>query len=441
MAVIYTPPYSPNSMYRPNVYVTSQTTTDNLVLAVASVVVDFTSITTIRKQPAYTTGSAPTTFFFEFDVSKILQTVSAPNPKTITSVFAKDLNVVYNVINNDCHTEVGLIISYYYIDPVTNLLTQLTSGGSPVIDTIGSGFFATIGTRQTLDYMGLDNYVLDYPAMPNVYDRYWLTKLPYVLPQASATTNNPIPICRTDNQTMSYIPTAGTNALRVIIYDSSQTVVGSAGFITLTPNSTLTPRTLGIGIPQLAVATYTAFNPTFGLVLANIPEGYYYSIQAGNLIAPNAFTLQGVKYMFKLVDCCANKVRLHWLNRLGGSDAYTFTNKKTVLESNASEIAQKMQTWIQATPPSPSTYTWDKGRYKIQQTVLKEYEVESTFYDVSWGEWLAELLSSPEVYMETPSGLVSVVITDSQIKIEETNELINVTVKFTESNNISVQQN
>ena len=142
--------------------------------------------------------------------------------------------------------------------------------------------------------------------------------------------------------------------------------------------------------------------------------------------------------MFKMVDCCANKVRLHWLNRLGGSDAYTFTNKKIVLESNSSEIAQKMQTWIQA---SPSVYTWDKGRYKIQQTVLKEYEVESTFYDVSWGEWLAELLSSPEVYMETSSGLVSVVITDSQIKIEETNELINVTVKFSESNNISVQQN
>jgi len=175
--------------------------------------------------------------------------------------------------------------------------------------------------------------------------------------------------------------------------------------------------------------------------LANIPEGYYYSIQAGNLIAPNTFTLQGVKYMFKLVDCCANKVRLHWLNRLGGSDAYTFTNKKTVLETNSSEVAQKMQTWIQSVFPAPSTYTWDKGRYKIQQTVLKEYEVESTFYDVSWGEWLAELLSSPEVYMETPSGLVSVVITDSQIKIEETNELINVTVKFTESNNISVQQN
>jgi hypothetical protein len=437
MAVIYTPPYSPNSMYRPNVFVTSQTTSDNLVLAVATILVDgVTNITSIRKPPAYTTGTAPITYFFEFDVSKTLQTVSAPNPKIITSVFAKDLNVNYNFLNTDCHTSVGLLIQYYYIDPVTNLLTIY-----PAVDIIGAGYNATIGTRQTLDYMGLDNYAIGYPTTPGVYDKYWLTKLPYVSPLASATTNNPILICKTENLTMSYIPTSGTNALRVIIYDQNQTVVGTAGYISVTPNSSYTPRTIGIGIPQLSLATYTAFNPTFGTNLANIPEGYYYSIQAGNLIAPSAFTLQGVKYMFKVVDCCANKVRLHWLNRLGGSDAYTFTNKKTVLESNTSEIAQKMQTWIQATPPSPSTYTWDKGRYKIQQTVLKEYEVESTFYDVSWGEWLAELLSSPEVYMETPSGLVSVVITDSQIKIEETNELINVTVKFTESNNISVQQN
>lgn len=436
MAVTYTPPYLPNSMYRPNVFVTNQTYSVPLVLAVASVVVDSVVVTTIRKPPAYTVGGAPIYYYFEFDVSKILQSVSAPNPKTITSVFAKDLNVSYNVLSGDTHTSVGLIISYYYIDPITNLLTQLQAGSppAPVLDTIGSGYFATIGTRQTLDFMGLNSYVLDFPTVGGVYDRYFLTNLPSVYPQASVKTNNPIPICPSDNLTMSYIPTATTNVLRVVIYDQNQNFINPAGYITITPNSTLTPRTIGVGMPQLAATT---ISPALTIPIANLPVGYYYSIQGGQLVG-GGFIPQGVKYMFKVVDCCANKVRLHWLNRLGGSDAYTFTNKKTVLESNSSELAQKMQTWIQS---APSVYTWDKGRYKIQQTVLKEYEVESTFYDISWGEWLAELLSSPEVYMETASGLVSVVITDSQIKIEETNELINVTIKFTESNNISVQQN
>jgi len=72
MAVTYTPPYLPNSMYRPNVFVTNQTYTSPLVLAVASVVVDSVVVTTIRKPPAYTVGGAPIYYYFEFDVSKIL---------------------------------------------------------------------------------------------------------------------------------------------------------------------------------------------------------------------------------------------------------------------------------------------------------------------------------------------------------------------------------
>jgi YbgC/YbaW family acyl-CoA thioester hydrolase len=78
---------------------------------------------------------------------------------------------------------------------------------------------------------------------------------------------------------------------------------------------------------------------------------------------------------------------------------------------------------------------------RVSKMGNKSYEVESTFYDAFWGQWIAELLSSPEVYMETASGLVAVVIEDSQIKIEETNELVNVTLTIVEANEISVQQN
>jgi hypothetical protein len=439
MPVLYTPPYAPNSQYRPNLFVTYQPSANPLVLAVAEIYVDgITLTTTIKKSYAYVVGSAPANYYFEFDVSKILQSVSAPNAKQITSVFAKDLNIAYNVVNNDCHTSVAIIVKYYYIDPITNLLTQLVSGTppAPVIDVLTSGYFATIGTRQTAEYMGLNSYAMAFPTLPNVYDKYFLTNLPSVDPQAAVKTNNPIPICNGDNLTMSYIPDANTNAIRIVIYDTNQDFVNPAGFISVTPNSTLTPRTFGAGIVQLA-ALIQPTDATFAARLLALKPNEYYSVQVGNLIMAG-FIPQGVKYMFKVVDCCANKVRLHWLNRLGGSDAYTFTNKKIVSESNSSTLAQKAQSWILT---APSSYSFDKGRFKIQQTATKEYEVESTFYDVSWGEWLAELLSSPEVYMETPAGLIAVVITDSSIKIEETNELVNVNIKFIESNNISVQQN
>lgn len=435
MAVFYQPPYLPNSMYRPNYFVTYQPSANPLVLAVANIFVNGSVISTteLYKPPAYTQGVAPINYYFEFDVAKVLQSLSAPNPNDISKPFPKFLNAAYNVLCTDCQTDVALLIGYFYRDPVTNDLTQLTTGSPPVpvIDTIPVGTYSVIGTRQTLDYMGMDAYAIDYPTVGGVYEKYFLTNLPYVYPTAATKTNNPIPICPTDNLNMAFIPTSGTNAVRVVVYDQNQTIFGAAGYITITPNTTFTPISIGVGMLQIDPL------PGFG-GFAALPVGWYYSIQAGNLIGA-AFTLQSVKYTFKIVDCCANKVRLHWLNRLGGVDAYTFTNKKTVLESSKSEQAQKPQSYnYTSTPP---TNSYDKGRFKIQQIVNKTYEVESTFYDSFWGAWIAELLSSPEVYMETPSGLVAVIIEDSQIKIEETNELVNVTLTIVEANEISVQQN
>ena len=43
--------------------------------------------------------------------------------------------------------------------------------------------------------------------------------------------------------------------------------------------------------------------------------------------------------------------------------------------------------------------------------------------------------------METSSGLIAVVITDSSIAVSENDELLNVTIQFTEANYISVQSN
>jgi hypothetical protein len=173
--------------------------------------------------------------------------------------------------------------------------------------------------------------------------------------------------------------------------------------------------------------------------MASIQTGYYYSIQAGNLTLPSTFVLQGVKYMFKVVECCNERtIRLHWLNRLGGSDAYTFTSKKTIKEKTKSETAQKPLSWATSVPPATS---YDKGIFKIFQETTKEYEVESSFYSEVEGAWIAELLSSPEVYMETSDGLIAVVIQDSSITISENDQLLNVVIQFVEANYISVQSN
>lgn len=428
MPVVTAPHFALNSQYRPNVFVMSMTSADPLVLCQASIVVDSVGVTSIQKSPAYAIG---TTYYFIIDVAKVLQTYSQPKSQQKTSVFLNTIDASYEVASSDIHTRVGLIVSYYYNDPVTGLLTQFAT-----TDNVLTNYPAIAGTRQTRNWsdMSMNSYIIDYPTVGGVYDRYWLTNIQNVYPTASTKTNNPIPICSGENLTMSYVPSSTTNALRVVVYDATQTVVGSAGFIQITPGTTLTPRTIGAGIAQLQATTMTPSNP-----MAGIQTGYYYSIQAGNLTLPSTFVLQGVKYMFKVVDCCNERtVRLHWLNRLGGSDAYTFTSKKKIEQKTKSETAQKPLSWSTTLPPAQS---YDKGMFKIFQETMKEYEVESTFYNEQQGEWIAELLSSPEVYMETADGLIAVVIQDGSITISENEELLNVQVKFVEANYISVQSN
>ena len=428
MALVTAPLFTLNSQYRPNVFVMSMTSTDPLVLAQASIVVDGTGVTSMQKAPAYNIG---TTYYFVFDVAKVLQTYSAPKGQQKTTVFLNTLNAAYEVASADIHTRVGLIVSYYYNDPTTGLLTQFAT-----TDTVTTNYPAIAGTRQTRNWadMSMNSYILDYPTVGGVYDRYFLTNQRSVYPTATTQTNNPIPICSGENLTMTYVPSSTTNALRVIRYDANQNVIGTAGFIQITPGSTLTPRTIGAGIAQLQAQTMTPSNP-----MAGIATGNYYSIQAGNLTLPSTFVLQGVKYMYKVIECCNERaVRLHWLNRLGGSDAYTFTSKKKVQESTKSETAQKPLGWLTTVPPATS---YDKGVFKIHQEVTKEYEVESSFYDEQQGAWIAELLSSPEVYMETSDGLIAVVIQDSKITLSENEELLNVAIQFVEANYISVQSN
>jgi len=167
-----------------------------------------------------------------------------------------------------------------------------------------------------------------------------------------------------------------------------------------------------------------------------------YRVYIGNayLIGGNWIFVQASEgRVFKKIECCNERsTRLHWLNRLGGADAYTFSSKKKIEQKNKSELAQVPQTWSYTTPP---TTIYDRGLFKIAQDVTVEYEVQSKFYSEAEGAWIAELLSSPEVYLETSDGLVAVVITDSSITTSENNELLNVTINFVESNNISVQQN
>jgi len=418
MPLVTAPPFAPNSQYRPNKFLVSMTSANPLVLAQASIVVDSLGVTSMSKSPLYFIG---TTYYFEFDVAKVLQTYSAPKSTAKTSTFPNVLNAPFNVSNTDCHTLVGLIISYYYNDPVTGLLTQFVT-----TDTIPTGYPATNGTRQTRNFnsMGMNAYSMVTGSGITPF----LTNFPNVV-------GNPYPICPTENAYLSFIPNT-CNAVLVETVDSTGTLIED-GLFSITPNTNLVPTTIGVGMINLATQTY--FSGAVNMSNANIAE---YRIYVGNayFISGNWLFVQASEgRVYKKIECCTERnIRLHWLNRLGGADAYTFSSKKKIEQKNKSELAQVPQTWNYTTPP---TTIYDRGLFKIAQEVTVEYEAQSKFYTEAEGAWIAELLSSPEVYMETSLGLVAVVLTDSSITTSENNELLNLTISFVEANNISVQQN
>jgi hypothetical protein len=412
MPITTAPLFFPNSQYRPNIFLMSMASANPLVMATASIVVDGVGVTNMTKSPLFFFG---TTYYFEFDIRKVLQTYSAPKSQTKTTIFPDDLNVPYNQQNNDCHTYVGLIVSYYYNDPTTGLLTQFAT-----IDTVPYGYYATNGTRQTLDFMGMDNYVMDTLNGGTEF----LTNRP-----------NPYTICTSENLYLSFIPYL-SDTFQVVAVAGGVGI--NTGLASITPDATFVPATIGVGMVNLASQVY--FD---GLVNINNPAIDYYLITVGKSFFFGSFwtfvpTSQTHRYNIERECCEEKRIRLHWMNRLGGVDAFTFPNGKMIVQKTKSNQAQKPLPFGFITPPTAS---YDKGLFKFNQETVRVWEVSSQFYDNDTGEWLSELISSPEVYLETSSGLVSVIIDDADMTISESDELINLTIRFIESNQISTQQN
>jgi len=79
---------------------------------------------------------------------------------------------------------------------------------------------------------------------------------------------------------------------------------------------------------------------------------------------------------------------------------------------------------------SPPLNVHDKGAFKIDIKAGEFYEVESSFYGEDKGAWIAELLSSPETYIETAQGLIACTVDDGDITISDIDNLLTVKAKI-----------
>lgn len=110
------------------------------------------------------------------------------------------------------------------------------------------------------------------------------------------------------------------------------------------------------------------------------------------------------KLTFK-VDCNCNRFtpyRFAWLNRLGGIDTYTFRLASTRTVTAERSEYTKYLSYLQ------TDNTWgylkgDRGRTVYDVQSIDIFSVVSTYHNEDTHKWLAELFTSPAVYLINPS--------------------------------------
>lgn len=417
MPFTLTPTTTPSTAYRPILFKTQQTYAD---------VVEWAHLTATINGQAYPLLSAPKSsasispnWFFEFDIQELVRSVLAPKPNAKSDCFG-DFNSPHTSLNSDSFAEFSVSVEYQYRDPATGLLVDLG-----VTDN-SSTFYAINGTIQhgKLWYLtGFDNY------KPANINRLWMTNNPNIQDGTGAIfPTRKHYVHPNENLWIGFLSHPSANRIRVRARNAAGVVIYEGQF-TADTSPNYEPQSIGIGMANLLTQVYDisgSVNMADPLI-----DSYVIDLIDG---AAN----QQFKSLILFVDrLCQGEFRLHWLNLLGQPDAYTFP------KINKGNIKTAYST---AQAPLPYTEVIsDKGRYRLESTGNEVWEAESDPLDPLDARWLSEIALSNEVYLETPDGLLPVIVTlqETPVLSWENDSLNLVTIKVTveAANDIITQNN
>ena len=223
------------------------------------------------------------------------------------------------------------------------------------------------------------------------------------------------------------------NEIGVFAYNSSGTLIKSTYIlnpfynVTNTASRFITLPAGPVNLNQILNANLNATTQNQGVIIPSTTA--YYEIRSyGNLSASKI-------YRYNITEVCSKftPVRLHFLNRLGGYDSFTFDLLNTFTSNiERKEYRQNLGGFV------GSTYSYDiKDRSAtIFDTQIKTTQVlNSNWITDTEAGWLEQLLTSPDVYMEVGTQLQAVNITDTSYTQKRTvnDQLFNLTVTIEKS--------
>ena len=131
---------------------------------------------------------------------------------------------------------------------------------------------------------------------------------------------------------------------------------------------------------------------------------------------------------YTIKDACGDPIRLHFLNRLGGIDSFTFglKHKKTV---NVDRMEINRQGWLYST--AITNLQKEKGFINANINSNETIQLNCDWLKDADAVWLEELMTSPEIFLEMNDRLHSVLITNYsnyEIKTQNQDGVFNLTL-------------
>lgn len=326
--------------------------------------------------------------FFDFDLMEYYRdnlTFDILDPNTATNAYPA---------NNSF-----FLLGSYAFTELVNSNGQLVP--ADIIATNPTTKFVINAARQTYNAAGLPNKIIVITGALNQF----LTNSPRTLEIATG-----------ESYSLSLFSSAtNPNAIGVSFRDSTGAQIGAAQIVDF--SSTLSGRyDVAVGLANLAAAGIT---PPSGTAYYEVTVG----IKTGFIYVPVTETIT-----FNIVKRC-DPIRVHFLNRWGGFDSYTFRFEREAA-TNSTQYQKYLQNGF--TPK-------DRGR----QTQYKEMNISYTLYSgilsEAGGLWLEEFLGSPVAFIQDGNQLIPITVNDAT-KVTQSQDLFELKIEVTLANSIRGQR-
>lgn len=382
------------SCYRPLGFGNEITSTAAIENIVITVYWNGSAVATFRKRWISKTdlGGGSFEYRFEVDVQRIIQEQLAPMVGVKSSCFSAIADFPsFLSPPTDLSGEFYLEAMHEYRDPADNFLKA--SVGTDTSSTYNTG----IVTRQHEETMSLEG-------------TYWRNGSGSILFLTNAPAEQNIEL--TNNGWLSFISNEITD-MRVELYNSSDVLVGFKIY-TLGASGNLN-RIINVGAGPENINNETGTVES-GVVTIDADIAYY-KIDVGTWSSPFWTSLSEQKQYNISTFKESRKARLHWLNRLGGADGYTFPCKKILTRGTKSRTAEKSLDWsldsddiLSGTQHDPE----DVGAFRLDIRSGQGLILETKLLQEDELSWLWEIAESPEVYLEQEGAdyLLPVVVRD-----------------------------